>query len=791
MGSPKFGAGMATTGTKRSMGNLPLEVATFVGRQGEAAEVKRLLKTARLVSLIGVGGVGKTRLALHVTADVRRAFADGVWLADLAALLDEALVSQTVAGALGIRDESAQWPVALLCDYLVDKQLLLVLDNCEHLRDACAVLVDALLHTAPELRIVATSRQAFGLPAEHTLTVAPLPTPDPDTPATVAELAAYDAVRLFVERASAALPGFALSPQNAAAVVRLCARLDGLPLAIELAAVRVRALSPEQILDRLDERYRLLRADNPAAPARQQSLRGLLDWSFDLCSDEERTLWARLSVFAGSFDLESVEDICSGDGLGREAIADLVVGLVDKSVLSRDPRPDRRRYRLLETIREYGHERLAATEGELTLRRRHRDHYLQRAERAAAAAESISADEMAWITSLQEEHTNVRAALDFSAAEPGEAHAGLRLVATMWFHWQAAGLVSEGRRWLDRLLALATEPTATRAKALWADAWLAIIQGDLGAASALLEESRALGQQLRDDSVLAYTAQFSGQAAMCRGNMTEAASLLDQALAGHRKTGDTVGIAMTQIRLALVLSFLGNSERATELAAEILELSELVDAPWWQAYARWVLAVETWHRGDTEQATSLARQSLRINRDLNDRLGAALAAEVLAWTAASDGHAERAARLLGALGQSWRTLEGPFSGFGYLSSYREQCLAVLCNALGDTAVRAAMARGARLSFEQALALALDEHPETGGRGTSVPSPSPLTRREQEIAELIGRGLSNRGIANELVISQRTAEGHVEHILAKLGFNSRAQIAAWVAQRGDRRDQPMS
>jgi predicted ATPase/DNA-binding CsgD family transcriptional regulator len=770
---------MAVAGTKPSKGNLPLEVTSFVGRQIEVADVRRLLSTSRLVTLTGTGGVGKTRLALHVAAQVHRAFSDGVWLADLGPLRDEALVSQTVAAALRIPDESARWPVAALSEYLADKQLLLVMDNCEHLIGACAVLADALLQAAPGLRILSTSRQAYGLPAEHTLSIAPLRVPDPDMPTSVAELAACDAVTLFVDRAHAVSRDFALTSANAPVVAQLCRRLDGLPLALELAAPRLRALSPEQILERLDERHPELRATNPAAPARQQTLHALVDWSFELCSPDERTLWARVSVFADPFDLEAVEEVCAGDGLSREAIVDLVIGLVEKSVLFRLQQGSPVRYRLLDTIRVYGLQRLAATGAEATLRRRHRDYYQRRAERAETSP--IGPDQMAWIARVRGDHANLRAALDFSLAEPGEAKAGLLLAATLWYHWHAAGLVSEGRRWLDRLLARATEPTLTRAKALLADAWLAIIQGDLDAATRMLEESGNLGREFGDESVVAYTAQFRGQAAMYRGDLAQAATLLEQALSRHRATDNAVGVGMTQIRLALTLSLLGRSERTVELVEEILTEFESLDAPWWKAYAHWVLAVEMWQRNDLEHATSLARASLRVNRDFDDRLGAALAVEVLAWTAASQGQADRAALLFGALQQAWRRLGGPLSGFGYLGAYRDRSLATTRDKLGDTAFHTAFADGAQLTFDETLTLALDEQPDTTASARTEEREAPLTRREQEIADLIAQGMSNKEIANRLVIAQRTAEGHVEHILTKLGFNSRAQIAVWVSQ----------
>ncbi len=344
-------------GTRPRAGNLPGEVMSFVGRRQEVAEARQLLRRHRLLTLTGVAGVGKTRLALQVAAASSRTFPAGVWLVELGSLQDGELVAGTVAGALGLSDQCPQHPTDALAEYFKDKRALLVLDNCEHLLDACAGLVEALVRAAPKLRVLATSRQPLGVYGESILMVPSLPVPDPDQPASVVRR--YEAVSLFAERAAAVLPGFQVTSDNSAALARLCQRLDGIPLAIELAAGQLRMLSLEQILDRLDDHAELLTWESQTGPPRQRTLRAAIGWSFDLCSPAERAVWARCSVFSGGFDLEAAEEVCSGDGIAREDVLDVVANLVDKSILVREEDAGRVRYRLPETIRRYGRCRLA------------------------------------------------------------------------------------------------------------------------------------------------------------------------------------------------------------------------------------------------------------------------------------------------------------------------------------------------------------------------------------------------------------------------------------------------
>ncbi|MGP3959508.1 ATP-binding protein [Nonomuraea sp. 3N208] len=778
-----------TTSSSRGQhsGSLPAEVTSFVGRRQEVAEVRHLLSVSRAVTLTGVGGVGKTRLALRVAHEVRRAFRDGVWLVELAALENPGMLAVAVAEALEIRDHSNAPPLRILADHLRDKQALIILDNCEHVVGECAVLADTLLRAAPELRILATSRHVLGIASEHAVPVAPLPLPqlngDAAARPSLESLMQTDAVQLFTERARAVVPSFAVTDDNRDVVSGIIRRLDGLPLGIELATVRLRALSAEQLLARLDDRFRLLTGGSRAVLPRHQTLRALIDWSHALCSEEERLLWHRASVFAGSLDLEGAEMVCSGTGIEVEDVLDLVIGLVDKSVLIREDHPGGVRYRMLETLRQYGRERLCERGEETRLRRRHRAYYRDLAGRARA--EVFGPGQVTWFTRLQLEHANLRSALDGWLAKPADAATGLSMAADLLYHWITSYYLGEGRAWLERGLAAVSSPDDVRGRALWAGGWLAVIQADLPAATSMLEECRRIGERLGDEALLGYAELFSGMVAMCQERPRDAIGCYERALEHHRATGDPVGLALSLIRLSLARSFLGESEAAIATAEQALAVCEAHGEGWHKAYTMMALGVEVWRQGDLPRATELEHQSLAFNRSLGDRLGVGITIEVLAWIAATQGLHERAARLLGVLETVWSMVGAPLSGYGHLAGYHDACQVRTREALGEGAFAAAVRRGARLPYEEAVAYALAEDKPGGAEAGEAPEAreqAPLTRREREIAQLVAQGMTNKEIAASLVIAQRTAEGHIEHILSKLGFNSRAQIAVWVGEQ---------
>ncbi|WP_460345928.1 ATP-binding protein [Actinoallomurus acanthiterrae] len=757
---------------------LPAELTSFVGRRREIDAVRRLLSECRMVTLTGPGGVGKTRLSLKVADGLQRVFPDGVWFIELASLDRPELLAHAIVEALEIRDQSARPPLEVLIEHLEGTRTLLVLDNCEHLVQACAVLADALLAAVPELRILATSRQPLGIFAERTLSVPPLALPDADG-ARPATPAVSDAIRLFGERAMAVVPDFAITDENRDVVERICHRLDGIPLALELAAVRLRVLSASELLDRLDDRFRLLASGSRAVLPRHQTLRALVGWSYGLCDEEERLLWARISVFTGGLDLAAAEAVCAGDGIAEEEIVDLVTGLVEKSVLTREEGPFGVRYRLLDVIREYGRERLAESGQEATLRRRYRDHYRRLA--ADACANLFGPSQVEWFTRLRADHPNLRAALEHYRADPDGAPAGLSMATDLLYHWISSYYLGEGRDWLEQGLAAYPRPDAVRARALWTCSWVAIIQGDLDAAESMLEEGRAIGQRLGLTSVQAYAALYTGMIAVYRNQAEAAITCYREAVALHRTTGDLAGLVLSLMRLTLGHSLRGESACAVAAAEEGIAVCDAHGEGWHKAYTTFALGVEVWREGDLPRAASLEQESVRFNHALDDRLGVAVGEEVLAWIAATGGDHKRAALLMGIRRRTWQAISAPLSGYGNLLRYHEECEANVRAALGDDAFQAAVRRGAAMPYDEALAYVLEQPSPSSGPRSADPG-SPLTRRETEVARLIAKGLSNRQIATALVVAERTAEGHVERILHKLGFHSRTQIAAWLIEQ---------
>ena len=760
--------------------NLPADITLFVGRRRELSEVRKLLASSRLVTLTGVGGMGKSRLALRAASSSRRAFRHGTWLVELAAVRDPRLVAQTVATSLGLQDRASQ-PIDHLSAYLQDKQLLLVLDNCEHLLDACAPLADQLLHAAPELTILTTGREALGLTGEVIYPVPPLAVPDQHRPPPPLEaLAQYESVALFVELACRVHPGFEVTEENRNAVVSLCQRLDGMPLAIELAAARLRYLSVEQIVRRVDQRYKLLSSGSRTALAHHQTLRALIDWSYDLCTPRERDVWARLSVFAGSFDLDAAKHVCAGGGIDGDDVEELVGGLVAKSVLLVDSGGALPHYRLLETVRAYGLEQLGTED--VPVRRRHRDYY------AALAAEAeqrmFTADQAEWQSRLRVEHANLRAALDFCVTGQGEADAGLALAAALWQYWVASGSVTEGQHWLNRLLAASSAPAALRAKGLWLAAWLAILQNDSASATARLEESAELGEALGDRSVLGYVALFSGILATLQRDLQRAAALYEQALSYHRAAEEPIGVAMALYRKALIALLRGDSQEVHTLCDACRALCDTYRENWWKAYALWVDGLQYWRNGDVPRATAAEREALELFQHFDDKLGTAMTLEAFAWMAAEDEPAH-AATLLGAASTLWQILGPALTEFAYLRSYHQDCERTASRSCGRDAFRKAFEYGSDLAVDIAVDVALGRTGQQHARGGVEPAETTwstvLTPREREIAVLLAEGLSNKEIARRLVVALRTAEAHVEHILTKLGFTSRNQVAAWVAE----------
>ncbi|HET7532181.1 MAG TPA: LuxR C-terminal-related transcriptional regulator [Nocardioidaceae bacterium] len=779
-----------TTAERRS--NLPAELSSFVGRRHELASVRDGLSTHRLVTLLGPGGVGKTRLAFRAAADQERSLSGGAWVAELAPVLVPELVPETVVGALGIRSTDGGSPTERLVAHLRNRQLLLVLDNCEHVQEAAAALAAELLSSCPGVQVLVTSRHALGLPGELVLTVPPLPTPDPGRAARSPEaLMHYDSIRLFVDRATASLSSFQVTAVNQDALAELVRRLDGMPLAIELASVRVRSLTVEQILDRLSDRFALLTRGNRAALPRQQTLQALLDWSYDLLEPRERLAWARASAFSGGFDLAALGAVACDDDLPAAVLPDVVDGLVAKSVLVREPVEigGAARFHMLESLREYGDARLDETGGAAPYAERHRRWYAGLA--VTAAGELFGPAQVDWFARLRADHDNLGTALERLAHDPAEAVEGLRMASALQHHWVMVGRFGEGRAWVERLLGQLPVPgddepaerSVARAAGLEVAGRLAVLQGQIDVGRPLLEEALAVATAAGDVTWRAHALHGLALASAFWGEPAAAVPLLEEALALHREGVDPFGVPLALVQVATVHATLGHPDRAMAYAEECITLSEAASERWCAALARWVEALVQWRLGRGAPARTYARDALRLKEPFGDRMGMAMSVEVVAWAESESGHAAKAARLLGAVQAALDSIGA--SLFGHLHEDHDRCIELTRETLGDAAFGRAFEEGSALRFDDAVGLAL-------GRRTPPPAAADthgdevrLTRRETEIAALVAEGLTNREIAERLVMARRTAEGHVAHILGKLNFTSRAQLAAWVAaQRQD-------
>jgi non-specific serine/threonine protein kinase len=757
---------------------LPAELTGFVGRRQDRAEVRRLLSESRLVTLTGFGGVGKTRLALRVAAELQRAFPDGVWFVPLGELSDPRLLAETTAAALGIHDQARPSDLLQLTEYLRSRELLLVLDNCEHLVDACAGLVDSLLRACPRLRVVATSREALRIDGEAVLAVLPLSLPDSVGQASAA-LHEYEAVRLFVERAGHVVPGFVVDDQNRFAVVGICQHLEGIPLALELAAVRLRAMSPSEMLERLQDHWELLDLGSRTAPDRHRTMTACLEWSHSLCSAEERELWARMSAFAGGAEMDAIHYVAADAGLTSERLGDLVQSLVDKSILACELQDGRARYRMLEVLRRFGTGRLELA-GELSaVRRRHRDWYVELLTRVDT--DWMSSRQVDWMRRLRREEANFRLALQFCCAEPGEAHVGLDLASRLRKYAVAYGWFSEGRTWLSRLLPLVPEPTMIRLRGLRAACWLAVMQGDQDVAASLLAEGYQLAGELGQPAT-ALIDQAAGLHRMFAGDLVEAEAMYERALSGLRDAGQLRDQAETHVLLGMTRGFAGDLDGAAASHEACLGMCEEAGESWCRSHALWHLGLVVWAAGDTSRAADLEKASLELKRRMDERLGVALCFEALAWIQTrSDPH--RAARLLGAADALWEVMGTAAQTQPGLLPLHRSSEAGLRASLGANMFDATRAQGQAMGMSAAIAFALREHSGPDSVVDEIDTgPATLTKREREVARLVTAGRSNQDIATKLVISRRTAEAHVENILTKLGFTSRTQIAAWMAER---------
>lgn len=765
---------------RNGMRNFPLELTSFIGRHHELSEVKAMLSVSRLVTLTGIGGVGKTRLALRAAAEVRKRFADGVRLVELGELREESLLLELVAAALRLTHHSTRLVEDVIVDFLASQRLLLVLDNCEHLLDGVAEFAQILLRTCPDLKILATSREPLGIGGEAVLRVPPLSVPNPRLHPSLPGMPRYDAVALFVERAAAVVSGFELTEDNRLTVTGICCQLDGLPLPIELAAARLRAMSAEQILQRLTDRYKLLTTGGRGAPTRQQTLQLCIDWSYELCTPREKRLWTDLSVFAGSFELDAAEGICSSE-LTPEDLLDSLASLVDKSILLREGQGEIVRFQMLETLREYGRAKAQQAGGYREHSRHHRDWYRQLV--VEAEDDWISPRQLKWLSRLEQEQPNLRAAIEFSLTDVGDVgntDIALQIAAGLFPFWLSRNLLTEGRYWLERSLARPpARPTGERVKALYAASVLAEVQGDLPAGRMLIEAGHTAAAAIGDPVTDARIAHAEGLLALYSGDLPLACSRLEDALEVFGSRGDLSLEVFILMMLGLAYTLQGDMSRASICQQRALSVTEFRGESVYRSYALWAMAVALFRQEEYGRAVRLLKQCLRLTVLVDEPVVAAQCVEVLAWIACREQTAQRGAKLMGAAEALAAAVGcGPVL-FRDLLGYHDECKESARHALGIRGFESLHRKGKALGVEEAVTYALGEQTQ------AVLSPShdapKLTNRERQVADLVARGLTNKAIAAKLVISQRTAQGHVEHILAKLGFTSRAQIAAWVVE----------
>jgi non-specific serine/threonine protein kinase len=811
--------------------NLPQQLTSFIGREREIAEVKRLLLSARLLTLVGTGGCGKTRLSLQLATELLDEFPDGVYFVALAPITDPLLVATTIAQALGIKEEGEQPLAETLKVALRDKTTLLVLDNFEQVILAGPLVTDVLL-ACPGVKILITSRETLRLYGEHEFQVPPLALPNPKTRPALETLSQSEAVQLFVQRARSVKHDFALTEGNAPYVADICIRLDGLPLAIELASARVRVLPPQAMLARLGSALDLLTGGGQNLPPRQQTLRSAIAWSYDLLDEDERALFSRMAVFVGGASLDAAEWILDfafwtsepdegdkGQGSRVKGQPDLELGtkskiqnpldgissLVDKSLLRQveglDGEP---RFLMLETIREYALERLAESGEEETLRRRHAQYFLQLAE--AAEPELRGPQQVAWLERLEREHDNLRAALRWSI-ERHDAEMALMLSAALPRFWFVRGYLSEGRRWLNEALGTAdfgvrngvtpeSNPklASARARALNGAGLLAYPQGEYTVARSLLEQSLALLRELDDRQNIAFVLNGLGVVVQQQGDYAAARGYLEQSLAIRREMGDKQGIASTLNNLGEVARCLGDYDAARSIYEEGLAVLAEAGSKWDIASSLHNLAYVSHQQGDYGRAAALFTESLGWYRELGLKTGIAASLTGLAGVAGAVGQPDKAARLFGAA-ERVREEVGAIVDRADVGEYERNVAAVKAQ-LDEATFTMDWAEGRAMNIDEAIAYAQQEITDTA-QPAAVPeaikkrkagatpavqvSPNELTRREVEVLRLVAGGLTNPQVSAQLFLSHRTVEAHLHSIFGKLGVTTRGEAIRYAIE----------
>ena len=732
--------------------------SAFVGRHRELEALKSLLDASSLVTLTGVGGTGKTRLAMRAANNYAEHEGVDCWFVPLESVQDPLRLPLAVVRALPLADQSARDPLEVIVAALLDTPAILVLDNCEHIIDAAASFTDELLLALPQLTVLATSRRPLELDGELVYPVPPL-----------SMVAATDgpseAVSLLVARARAADAAFELGEADAEAAVDLCRSLDGLPLAIELAATRLRTLSIAELANGLSSRFTLLRGGSRSTVGRQRTLRAVVDWSYELCSPEQRELWCAFAVFSGPFDLGAAAAV---GGYTIDFIVDPLDELVAQSVVEADH--DTGRFRMLETIRGYGRERAEEEGRSPSLTRRHLDHF------AAVAASSrvdwYGPGQTAVLAQLRADRAELQSALTMATAI--DTDTALALFSDLCYHWAVGGFLPEGRDWATRVLALPGGSATHRVPALINAAWLCLLQGDLDEAAARLDEADgqmpvALFTADRAATIRVEIHRWRGTHAMFSGRPRDAVGEFEASIRAAEACGHPEEALLAQFQLTTALSHLRERE-ADRAGRDALSYAESVDETWMRSHALWSLGLAAFVERDLDAAERFAREALVTDRGFDDPVGECLMLEVLSWVAAARGLADRAAILLGATDARWRLIGSAITVHGpQLAAHHDRCIAEVRRRLGPQRYDKFVGAGGHLDPDEAVTFALEpKAPVAGG----------LSAREREVAMRIHRGMSNRDIAAELVLSVRTVDTHVQRILGKLGFSSRAQIAAW-------------
>jgi predicted ATPase/DNA-binding CsgD family transcriptional regulator len=762
--------------------NLPLQLSSFVGREREMAQAEELLSGNRLLTLTGPGGSGKTRLALAVAHEVAETFDDGVWLVELAPLSDPELVPQAVASVLGVRETPGTAPVDSLRAHLGSRRTLLILDNCEHLVAACASLAEVLLRHCPNLRVLATSRETLGVMGETLLVVPPLSLPDPRHPPTVDGLSDYEAARLFTDRARAVRPDFALTQGNAAAVAQICYRLDGIPLAIELAAARARALSAEQISARLENSFRLLTGSGRSTLAHHGTLRATMEWSHDLLGREERILLRRLSTFAGGWTLGAVEAVCAGDGFKGGGILDPLASLVDKSLVLVVEHEGEPRYRLLETLRQYAAEKLEEAGEDAALGRRHAEFFLGLAE--LAAPELKGHEQVGWLGHLETEHGNLRAAMRWLLWS-GEADDAVRLAWALRLFWYVRGHQSEGYRYTTQALQKGDVlPASLRAKALCTAGLMSYGLESIERTRRLWEESAVLFRQTEDKQGLAISLAGIGLMTLQRGDLERAGAHFAEALELYRELGDRWGVSSVLSHLGIISLRRDDQALATRYFEEALGIAREIGDGLIGSIALYNLALEESRvRGDHERAEELFAEGLRLAVEMGDKANAAYCLEGLAGLISTRGGLPRAARLFGASEALLEAVGAPRYAQAQARVLYEGAVQSLRSRLGQDAFEVAWAEGRQMTAEESIAYALERPDPPDQQPFSPTYPADLSAREVDVLRLVAEGMTNADIARELYISPRTVNAHIGSVYNKIGTNTRAEAARFALEHG--------